>query len=297
MSYYRSGYRRPYRPSSARMVTSVSGDCTPAQRSFVLSLISQIEAGQAHATPEMLSAAEQIIGSLTVLPALLHDTAWQTVSKETVSAVIDSLKVLAATFASVSQKQDYPGLPPYSRLMSTRFNGKCSRCGERTIAGTDLAIQRNGQWSSYCLSCATTDPAQQAASMQAKKDAAAAAKAALAARLAPLAGLHLWDRKVYRIDSDGIVEARRGRRWYEVAGDVAPFSEATIVSAEVASAYADEHGHCINCGEAIGEGESRRSIAVGYGPVCAKRWGWFYPTDAVAESIITQRRLAKLARL
>lgn len=286
MSYYRrSGYRRPtsYRTNA---VTSLSGECTLNQRNFVLSLVQQIEAAQAHATPDLLAVAEQTIAGLTVLPALLHDTEWQTVSKAQVSSVIDSLKGLSSLFASAAKASQYPFLPPHQRVMVTRFDGQCAKCHRGTIAGTDLAVQVNGKWKAWCLSCATTDPAEADA-------AAAAAKAALGA----LAGLHLFGQKVYRISDDGTVEVRRGRRWYEVTGDAAPFSDATKVTAEIASAYADEFGQCCNCGESIGEGESRRSIAVGYGPVCAKRWGWYYPTDAEAEDILTRRRQAKLASL
>lgn len=288
MTYYRNGYRRPYRTNMTTTVSSGSGECTINQRNFVLSLVQQIETAQAHVSPDLIATAETVIGNLSVLPRLLHDSEWQNVTKGEVSSVIDALKALQNAFSLVAKAAQYPFLPPHDRVMTTRFDGQCAKCGMGTVAGTDLAVQIAGRWKAWCVRCATTDPTQAEA-------AEAAAKAALAARLGALAGLHLFGRKVYRIGADGTVEVRRGRRWYEVDGETAPFGEATRVTAEVASAYADEVGQCINCGLAIGEGDDRRSIAVGYGPVCADRWGWHFPTHDEADAIIERRRLARLA--
>lgn len=288
MGYYRNGYRRPYRTNATTSISSGSGECTINQRNFVMSLIQQIEAAQQHVSADLMATAETVVGGLTVLPRLLSDSEWQAVSKAEVSSVIDALKALQGAFALVAKAAQYPFLPPHERVMTTRFDGQCRKCGMGTVAGTDLAVQIHGKWQAWCVKCATTDPTHAEA-------AEAAAKAALASRLAGLAGLHLYDRKIYRLSDDGTVEVRRGRRWYEIDGDVAPFSEATRVTAEVASAYADEFGQCCNCGEAIGEGKDRRSIAVGYGPVCARRWGWYFPTNDEAEDIISRRRLARLA--
>jgi len=290
MSYYRRGYRRPtYRTNT---VTSVSGDCTIAQRDFVRSLVAQIEAAQDHASPDLLAVAAAQIGTLTPLPMLLHETEWSSVPKSEVSVVIDSLKGLQRLFAAAAAPAQaaaaaaqYPSLPKHQRVITTKFSAKCVSCGTRTVAGTDLAVEvAHRDWQAWCLSCATTDPS-----------AAQAAADALQQRLAGLAGLHLFDRKVYRISDTGIVEVRRGRRWFKVKPDAAPFSESTRVTAEVASAYADEVGQCINCGLTIGDGDDRRSIAVGYGPVCASRYGWYFPTTDEAEAIISRRRQAALA--
>ncbi len=65
------------------------------------------------------------------------------------------------------------------------------------------------------------------------------------------------------------------------------------VSEEEAREFGHKFKFCCNCGEAIGHGDKRgtlMSYAVGYGPVCAKRNNWSYPTN-VQEAISICRRL------
>lgn len=301
MSYYRRGgySRRPSYRTNAVTTTSYDAWCSEAQHKAIKAIFDDLRAATPHATPEMLAVrAALLVGNVkdTLIKVLsdnlvgdTQEPVYRTVTKEQVRPVFDAMNTLKTVFApaiAAIKASKYPYLPPHDFLMVSKINGTCCRCHRATVAGTDIAIKVQGKFQGWCLTCATTDPAE-----------ADAAEAAAKAALAALAGLHLFDRKVYRISDDGTVEVRRGRRWYEVKGDAAPFSDATRVTAEIASAYADEFGQCCNCGESIGEGESRRSIAVGYGPVCAKRWGWYYPTDAEAEDIIARRRLAKLASL
>lgn len=53
------------------------------------------------------------------------------------------------------------------------------------------------------------------------------------------------------------------------------------LSQEKAAEFGKLYGICINC---LADLTDERSISVGYGPVCARRHGWFYPTakEAVA---------------
>lgn len=102
-----------------------------------------------------------------------------------------------------------------------------------------------------------------------------------------LHGLHLFDGHVYRVDEDGTLLERRGRRWYTPRRNAMPIiNEMTRITQEKAQKFGLETGLCCNCGRNIGEGESRRSIAVGYGPDCASRWGWYYPTEEEAERML-----------
>lgn len=41
----------------------------------------------------------------------------------------------------------------------------------------------------------------------------------------------------------------------------------------VAAAYGKKTGNCCFCRKPLGEGEDQRSVVVGYGPVCANKWG------------------------
>jgi len=43
------------------------------------------------------------------------------------------------------------------------------------------------------------------------------------------------------------------------------------------------HGFCVNCAKDL---DDDRSLAVGYGPVCARHFGWFYPTYEEAAEIL-----------
>lgn len=50
--------------------------------------------------------------------------------------------------------------------------------------------------------------------------------------------------------------------------------EARKLTEAEAQAFGKLHGFCVNCTKDL---DDERSLAVGYGPTCAKRFGWFYP--------------------
>lgn len=105
-----------------------------------------------------------------------------------------------------------------------------------------------------------------------------------------LHGLHLFGGHIYRVDEDGTLTIRKGARWYTPSPRMMPIiNAATLLTQEKAQQYGLETGRCCNCGKSIGQGDSRRSVAVGYGPECASRWGWYYPTEEEAERMLTSR--------
>ena len=58
---------------------------------------------------------------------------------------------------------------------------------------------------------------------------------------------------------------------------------AHVMSQDEATAFGKLHGFCCNCGTDI---DDDRSVAVGYGPKCAARYGWYYPTYQEAADLL-----------
>ena len=52
-----------------------------------------------------------------------------------------------------------------------------------------------------------------------------------------------------------------------------------------ARAFGKQHGFCCACARSL---DDERSLAVGYGPVCASNFGWFYPTGKQASEILAR---------
>jgi hypothetical protein len=81
----------------------------------------------------------------------------------------------------------------------------------------------------------------------------------------------------------------RGRTFDYVRGGVAIVKRyvsegvAHAMSQEEASAFGKLHGFCCNCGLDI---DDDRSLAAGYGPKCAARHGWWYPTYEEAADVL-----------
>ena len=87
--------------------------------------------------------------------------------------------------------------------------------------------------------------------------------------------------KVYRTRSGHIVasELREiGGAWgfeYQGKRGLKGLSEATRMPAEEAKAFGKTYGICVRCAAQLTD---ERSIFAGYGPVCAKNEGWYYPS-------------------
>lgn len=123
-----------------------------------------------------------------------------------------------------------------------------------------------------------------AMSMRAKCEARDAARGAAAARpaAAPAAptvgpGLYMIDGEIYRVALNRAktrVYAKRlvGRRsWAYAPGVVNRLTDADLVTAERAAEFGHHRGFCCNCGADLTDD---RSLAAGYGPVCARNNGW-----------------------
>jgi len=59
------------------------------------------------------------------------------------------------------------------------------------------------------------------------------------------------------------------------------------LTADEARAFGRQHSICCNCAQAL---DDDRSIAAGYGPTCAQKNGWKYPSQAEAAAILQRER-------
>lgn len=179
MSYRPRTYRSTKTSFSAP--ATLSGEITERQRDFAVRLMASINEAAASATPEGVQAAVTAIGGLVHLPTIVSD-AWAGVSKADASSTIDALVGIERALKAARPPEatpEYPGLPALrQRVITTRFNGKCCQCGGPTTAGVDLAVQERGMWQAWCITCATTDPAERLAAEAAERAAAEAERQA-----------------------------------------------------------------------------------------------------------------------
>ena len=62
-------------------------------------------------------------------------------------------------------------------------------------------------------------------------------------------------------------------------------TEGRPLTEDEARAFGKQHEFCCACALDL---DDDRSLAVGYGPVCAKKYGWFYPTAKQASEILNR---------
>lgn len=288
---YRNNYRRTY------ATTSVSDGrdpnvCTLPQEKLIRSVVAFLTDHIDKAPQSLQQAVETLVDGIPVEGWLSSFEADPTsIPKADARIILDRLvptkellanddTVKAAIAAAEAAK--YPGIPSgYIRVFPARFDKECSVCGAHVSEGVDPVAEFPGRrFVNYCQACASSDPAE----AQAKADAEYQARLDEALRHP---GLHLADNKVWRVDADG-VHARRFGPYFRPVQSFPALNADTLLTGDRATAYAAQHGCCIACNESIGHGTERRSLAVGYGPVCAKRYGWRYPSKDEAEAILAR---------
>lgn len=281
---YRPQYgQRPYQPRT-------NGFTSQRQIDWIRSMMSEVDSlAAAVVDPTIITAVVTTIGTidvrLTPKVGQQGDTLWQEVPTSTASAAIDSLKaaitLLKAAAPAAAPDPDTAALPPHSRRMVTRFNGKCRSCGATTTAGVDWAIQTPTGWQAWCRPCAAGQAVVPAVDHRAEYR--KAVKALFAA-----AGIEEQDRPVLRVaipsegqnDLDFLVFT--GRNAYRTIGGrsdqpLAHEQAVTLVQRTLAhgvltalAAYGRHLGRCGVCSRHLTDEASR---AAGIGPVCASRIG------------------------
>lgn len=71
--------------------------------------------------------------------------------------------------------------------------------------------------------------------------------------------------------------------WVYAPGAVRRLSPADKLSTKDARKFGSLYAICVNC---LADLEDERSIVAGYGPVCARNHGWWYPSAATAAAIL-----------
>lgn len=107
-------------------------------------------------------------------------------------------------------------------------------------------------------------------------------------------GLYLLDGeviKVYvtqskRLGAKRLVVQGNGKGAFVYAkGLLNHLTDAHRLTEEQAREFGKQHGFCVACARSL---DDDRSLAVGYGPVCATNHGWFYPTLEQASEILAR---------
>lgn len=217
---------------------SMSDTISPAQESFIASLLR-----------DRLST----LGFPTVEAAMLAlNLGAQT--KGTASVLIDRLKGMPT---------DPDTSMPDVVAQATRKGkgnrpGTCSSCGHLVGQGAGYYYLTNtGKWAvHHAVGECSTAPAP--APVQVTEGLYKAADGTIVL--------------VYRTKNDRLAgKVKQGHSFRYQQGAIALAATGHPVTAEEAAAFGLTHGHCIACAHDLTDD---RSLIVGYGPVCAKRYGW-----------------------
>lgn len=107
-------------------------------------------------------------------------------------------------------------------------------------------------------------------------------------------GLYLKDGVVYkvyvtqskRLGTKRLVDQGNGHGSFVYErGALSHLTDAHRLTEDQAREFGKQFGFCVACARTL---DDDRSLAVGYGPVCADNHGWFYPTEAQASVILNR---------
>jgi hypothetical protein len=246
------------------VTTTISRPASPAQIKFIGDLLAQIPA---EAT------------GVTDIPALLANLSTNpTFDTRKASAFIDTLKTLKANAPAVAAVQ-VPGMPADAK--PNRYPGKCQDCKGQVPGGAGYFVRSStGKVVVYHLPGQCTPPAAPLA--------------------APEHGLYIdqAEGKVWKVytgrqsgrlqaailvvhDDHGSFEYQQGGT--RIVAEALAAGTMRLLTQDEAAVYGRTYGWCVNCGLVI---EDDRSLAAGYGPVCAENNGWWYPTYEEAAQVL-----------
>lgn len=231
-----------------------------------------------------------LIGSMKALPLVLHGQDYLKVDVAVASKLIGGLKVIeegtrkTANEIRTIKGMNLVGIPslftPCGKNQQSAF---CYSCGGPVLATAGIQVKTTSVEKpilTFCMPCA--EGKNPLYGSGAEEDAVREERKAIQ-------GLHLTGTELFRIDEDGYIYRKKGRFWDSTSIDPG-LNEMTLIDAAKATKFGIEMGRCVSCGEPIGHGVSVRSQAVGYGPWCARQYGWYYPkNEAEAQQIIMER--------
>lgn len=160
-------YNRNYNRINLSGTPSGNDEATERQINFLLSLFN--DAYGAATDPQVQGDV------VTTVTPYVQDVAavkaGHGITKRRASEIIDALKALNGRIKLVAQANATPGLAGAERVITTKRNGKCNRCGAPTVAGVDYAALFYGTWQAACVRCATTSQADRQAEIAAERQA------------------------------------------------------------------------------------------------------------------------------
>lgn len=247
------------------------------QRETIIKIKNQLDSLNPADMPEelvqALNTTIDLLNNNDLLPNLISDNKWQDVDSNQASFVISTM-INLSRMTKPYQPSPYPGIPKEAEyVFQAKYGNKnCVICHARITPQVDWTAKINGQYENYCVACASVERVNYDDGRL------------TIAMTHP--GLHIANNKVWRVDETGVYVKVYGATYKRVTRNLPVIDGTTILTPERARAYAREHKQCVACSENIGHGTTRRSLAAGYGPVCAKRYNWPYPTEQQAETIL-----------
>ena len=217
---------------------SMTDPISPAQVSFITSLL------RTHLHTLGIPTVEEALAKLNLSEA----------TKGTASVLIDRLK---------GMPEDPDTSMPDVVAQATRKGtgnrpGTCTTCGHLVAQGAGYYYLTNaGRWAVHhkVSECPTTTAP---APVEVTEGLYKAADGTIVL--------------VYRTRNDRLAgKTKQGRSFKYQQGAIALAATGHPVSAEDAALFGKTHGYCIACAHDLTDD---RSLDVGYGPICAKRYGW-----------------------
>jgi hypothetical protein len=218
---------------------------------------------------DLLNARPAEVTGVTDVPAAIAAIRAQGMTKAQASDMINAIKALPTSTAPA-------GAAPASDKRANGYAAKCADCQATVEAGQGWIEKDTGRWRTHhhAGQCPAMAPAAPVEAVE--------------------VGLYMHDSghitKIYITQNDNMAaKALIGRSFQYMKGGVRRLRECMaagtvhkLTEAE-AQAFGKLHGFCCNCGIDL---DDDRSLAVGYGPVCAGHNGWFYPTYTQASEML-----------
>lgn len=191
------------------------------------------------------------------LASLGFDGDTSSMTKAAASEAIDNLlrNRVAATPAEAPQV-----------ARTNRYAGSCGTCHQTVPENTGRLVSTNGRWVVFHAEGACPTPA-----LAPVRDAAPAVEMTDGQVFVTAAGVFV--KTVESKAGSFYAKAWDGRGWEYTPGLINDAANWVTPSAEQAAAFGHQHHRCVFCFRNLKDDGANRSVQVGYGPVCATKYG------------------------
>jgi hypothetical protein len=259
---------------------AVCATCAASVTAQVSGIVGTLAADiQAHAdVPCDLSSVDN-----TVLAAVSAGTAQPAEAYSLLLALGKVRLAYRASFAAAAPAAPAaaPTLPPNA------YPGRCTKCGTFVEAQQGLRARVNGKWTVQHVTCPEGEqraPRAEVAPGLYRQDDGEVFKLYTTQNgrlFGKVLEVYVTVDSFGKPHSHGSFEGQRGIV-RKVAEGVAK-GTTRLLTEDEAKAFGRQHSLCICCTRDL---DDDRSLAAGYGPVCAANMGWSYPTYAQAAEIL-----------